>query len=299
VPNRPGCTIELNPGTDVLQKALDSLSNNGGTICLKEGRYVQTSTLTFGNGTTSSPSTKNGMRILGVAPPSPTMWQAFTTATTIECTVSAPGVCIQVNGPVEGWGLENLKILGDGIDLLKVTSGRYGRVENLWFSYTSTSPTRGIFLTTQNAYVEGENHDAYGNRFYNVIVEIGDGLGVVLDGGSDGLASPDFNHFERLDIVMKDVDGTALRLGTTDGNSFMNIHTTGASGANGINFDYTNEGPHGNSFWQVDTGDHTITNTGSPSGSTFNYIYGFSEVNGAACPNLANLKLIGCSTNHL
>jgi len=302
-----GCTVFVAPGTNVIQAALDSLPANGGTVCLAGGTYTQTTALKLGDGSTSAISTKNGMVLRGIAPPTSDGYQTWANAaaTIIDCTGVANGDCIDVDGPVEGWGVENLRLVGGTSGIapygLYVRGGRFGTARNLDIYGFG----KGVFLSTWATWTgPGTMRDTLHNIIENIqITAVSGSTHCFHADGQNNNANVDFNFVTIVHCHMIGVANvTFLELGWTDNNIFS-LFTAGGggTGAKGLVLNYGSGvglGPINNAILNFDSATDSITNSGTPGGSAKNNFMLLSEANGATCPGLANLIVYGCSTGY-
>lgn len=305
ITNASDCTAYVAPGTNTLQTAIDALPVTGGVICLGAGTYTETGAgPQIGNGTTSAVSTRHGVVIRGAAPVQTDIISSFASAsaTVIDCTGTTDGTCFKIVGPLEGWGLENLQINGatSGSQSygVSVVSAKFGNSKNLFIKGFK----RGIDSTTHATFSGGGNFDSFGNIWENLQIVVPSGgthYGMVLGTASTG-ANTDFNLFKNT-FIWPAASGTAcMQMNWTDGIIFHGFTCV----SNGdIFLDYTagsGRVPNNNYWYGLEMGGAAVTNIGSPGGSDkLNYIFGFSETNASACPNITGTLVYGCSTSYV
>lgn len=281
-------------------------ANGGGFVDFPVGNYLISSTLTIGNGTSSTASTYGGVVLRGHGQPNaPGLFAGFisTGASVITWKVSGgASTMVSINGPLQGWGLHNLLLNGASTAAtgLAVTSGQFGDCRNLAIikcvSAQISSTTFAIFGAMGNT-------DSLNNSYSNIFLSLPDVLnakGIILTGNVATNSSTDFNTFKNVIIGLA---GTQICYGiylqNCDSNAFHNILLAGGSAASiGVIFDYTastgNVWPSGNGFWGIDTNGNTLAaqqwlNGGAPGTSARpNFVRGIYRANGATDPNLAN-----------
>ena len=99
----------------LLNSLISSLGAHSATIAFDDGTYNFGSTIFLGNGTASSGSTFNNIVLTGLSKPKavPGTFPGFATQTggaTFKWTGGASQAVIQVSGPLQGWGIDNLYI---------------------------------------------------------------------------------------------------------------------------------------------------------------------------------------------
>lgn len=304
--NGSRCDAYVAPGTNVIQAAIDALPLTGGTVCLGTGTYTQTTGLTLGDGNASTVATRLGIQIEGVAPDVPNLVGDITTTSPTIISCSGVTNCITLNG-TQGWMLHDLDIQGDNtassIGLL-VNSSAFGIANNLRFSGFVT----GIDSTTWNA-PSRINHDSWGNKYSNITIFMGtSGLyGFKLENG-DNVSNTDFNRWERI-VIFPVVGATACSyFKYTDNNAVIDFNciSTDSKGTPlaplvpSVVFDYTlgsGHVPQANYFNGFEPGLHVVSTSGTVLTTVPpNYIFGLSTANGAACPNIAGVQVIGCTS---
>lgn len=305
--NNGRCDLMVSPGTNVIQAKIDALAATGGHICADApGTFTENGSTgaTVGNGTTTSLSTRHGVYFHGFVAPNSDAIASYTDgpATTIDCTGTTDGTCWNIHGPLEGWGLSDVKLLGattgaNGTGIW-CQSCQFGEVHDVYISGFK----HGIFSSTLASFSPATNYDAFGNTWDRIKIKVPSGgtyYGFTLTNNSTG-ANTDFNRFTNI-TVWPAASGTKCgQLLWTDANVFQGLTCV----SNGdLILDYSNGSghvPNNNYFYGVEMGGAAIVNNGSPGGSDkLNFLFGFSETNGSTCPNLAGLRVYGCSTDYV
>jgi len=269
-----------------------SLGTTGGIMTLDPGVYKVASTLNIGNGTSSSGSTQNNVRLMGKANPKqpPGTLGGYVTQTGGVTLLWSGGASpmISIKGPMQGWAIDHLYLDCNATATigLEIISGSFGKVDKLTIA---GCPTAGIKSTTVATFGSFTNTDSLKNRFDDVFVQVPNtaaAIGVWLT--SNGTtANTDYNSFYNLTTWQL---GTAasygLYLAATDSNSFYFFKPVIGGGSNvALAFDYsiTAFWPAGNMFFGTEPA--TPVNIGSPNGNSRpNYFYGVTEANGNSYP---------------
>lgn len=280
--------------TVAIQAAINALPVDGGVVVFPTGIYKITSTIQVGNGNGGAGSTRRGVILRGLSLPSfPVGLAGFSAATTrLLWAGTTSQSIININGPLQGWGVENLMFDGANISGtvgLSVLSAMFGDCKNLSFdgcfrSIQSLSyPIFGSFTIT----------DCLRNNFTNTSIQVPDvagAMGILLSSNATTTSDTDFNCFQNVTIALP---GTQVSYGiylqACDNNEFYGVHMYGSSlNKTGVNFDYTikNTWPASCLFCGLDLGTGiTNFNTTTPgAGAKPNFIYGWAETNGSPYP---------------
>src|SRR5258706_7608055 len=290
--------------TTFIQDAVNSLPASGGTVLLPVGTYKVSSTITLGDGSGAAGSTTRGIFLRGESNPDTLFIGAFTVTTGPKISWSGPinTPVIQINGPIQGWGIQNLIIDCSGIAGsigLEVISAQYGYSYNLTVINCILG---GILSATVAPFGSFTNTDSLHNLYENIQVNIPstvatNSFGIKLTGVST--SDTDYNTFINITIFLQGPTASVIYgvwLHNCDSNFIYGLQVTGIGGAGNlstINFDYSASGgniwPASNIINGVDGGTAPMINTGSPgNGARPNYIYGLVETNSAANPILTN-----------
>ncbi|MBE6637232.1 MAG: hypothetical protein E7618_05455 [Ruminococcaceae bacterium] len=96
--------------TEAIQAAIDALPDNGGEVILPGGTYRISKPLEVGNGTKDTPSTKNGIRLIGMG--------SSAGHETISLTYIRPKqemeIMMKINGPIADCVISGIQFYGDG-----------------------------------------------------------------------------------------------------------------------------------------------------------------------------------------
>ena len=214
----PGVDLSGNTASGAAFNAAIASLTNGGTLTIPAGSTIALDqTLNIGNGSSGTVSTLQGVRIKGMGVPSTAGGGAGVgvpaqTPVTFKWVGATNDQVIQVNGPLAGWGLENILIDGGsvaGVTGLNILSGQNGDIRFLTFKGCFQS----IVLNVQAGFSTAIA-DAMHNVFYACTVAnpaINGCVAITLTGNVAGNANSAFNTF----------------IGTT-------IYGTGATTENGI-----------------------------------------------------------------
>ena len=294
--------------TTAIQNAINALPASGGTVLFPVGNYKVSSTLNVGNGTSSVASSKLGVFLVGVGNPhSQPIFGGFTATAGPKITWAGSGSnpIISVNGPLQGWGIQNLYLdcasIASSVGL-SLTSSQYGDNSNL----TINNCFRGIVSQTVPTFGSFSNTDSIHNSWRNLTVNVpatAGSLGIFLTGnGTNNTSNTDYCDFYNTDIDLPTsvVAVTGIAIQDTDSCVFKNTHIYGGNASStAVSFDYTATGtsgtfPASNMFYGIDVGSLNGTAfgvTGTPgSNAKPNYLYGLVETNGAVNPKVSNLN---------
>src|SRR5216684_3759455 len=295
--------------TASIQAAINSLPNDGGVVLFPSAKNCKiSSALIIGNGTGSAVSTKRGVILRGLGiPNTPTglpSLNGYTTSTGPKLTwAGGASIMIQINGPLQGWGIQNMILdcasIAGSIGL-NVISASFGDNSNL---LVQNCASRGIISTTNplGGYTGVGNVDSLRNNWTNINVYVPNvfaAKGILLNGDPGGTSDTDYNVFTN--VFIRGVGAAAnfgLYLGVSDANIFNDLSISGfATAGNGMTFDYSaNNGfPGSNTFIQYEIGGATpFAIAGAPGGlATPNKFYGAIQANGAPVPVLANTETV-------
>lgn len=157
-----------NPSTGAFTGCLAAPNS---TLFTSDGTYNGSNIVTQG-----SQSTTHGIRLIGEGYPGPTL-NGFLglQQDSVQINYLGPGLtnCININGPMQGWGIENLFInisgTGGGIGVY-IVSASFGEMNNVTIDGGSSS-ANGIYSTAIPGFVVGGVSSlgaAYGNSFTNI-----------------------------------------------------------------------------------------------------------------------------------
>lgn len=168
-----------------IQNLINALPVTGGDIIF-DGKYYIGTTISIGNGSNSTASSRNGVRLLGTGMPPIAVWNS-NAPTTFYWTGDKVSPMVQILGPIYGWGIE--RILFDGgsstayIGVYNV-SGNNGRIENTAY----LNCFQPIYFTTRSTFAGAggpsqttvQHCDVVQNNIYLPAVD--SAVGITLDG---------------------------------------------------------------------------------------------------------------------
>ena len=304
-----------------LNAVINSCPAGGCTIELC-GDYSVSTSLVIGNGTNSTPSTKQGVRIVGCGKPNIAQydgWAGYSSAiaTRIKWTGGA-GAVINLAGPLRGWGLENLFI--DCNNTASTTgiqniSASVGTAESISIRLC----THGILSTTRTFTGAGfhGSASAFNNTYKHFSIYVrneASAMGMFLDGvyqaaGSIGattcpcLASTTVSSFEDFYILMGSSTNAqyGVYLRVADTNTFKNIGVllNPTPGSRGILWDYASNStlPANNAFHEGyvssvlgtgTTNTHVNSGTAPTGATTHNWVDRPALINGDTWSTITN-----------
>jgi hypothetical protein len=292
--------------TAALQACINGLPATGGTIVFGALHYVISGAgLVIGNGTASGPSSQWGVTLIGMGNPrsSPQSVMGYTAQGYPLLDYTGSGTAITVNGPLQGWGVQNLRIscrLTSGTSGIKVVSAQYGNSKDLAIDNCQS----GILSTTVSTVPTGLSQVNSGyNAWYNISITLraGPGYGISLDSAHPAInGDTDFNTFDNVYIALDPGTGgsnrrVGLYFANADNNYLHNINIGGGSGLNDIpviyDYSFSNGGvwPAANAIAGLEPGANNpnwVQTVGNPAinGQTWNYLNNLSLTNGAAYP---------------
>lgn len=263
-----------------IQAAIDAAAATGARVIFPSGNYKITGQLNIGNGNATTPSSVGGVILEGVNVPPMSSWVGGSYDTQIASqwkharityAGATGGTIIGINGPLMGWGVQNLWL--DGANGLAnagilVTSAMYGDCRNVVIQFCTIA---GIYSTTVPPISGHTLTDSYCNTYKNICIAtafVNGAKGVYLGGGANGSgvvsSNTDYNSFENLTITLPSFGtGSASRafglyLGPCDSNTFRNVHVYNGDMTQTypLAYDYTqnNAWPAGNLIDNIDYG---------------------------------------------
>jgi hypothetical protein len=296
--------------TTAIQNAINALPNSGGVVLFPVGNYKVSSTVNVGNGTSSSGSTKQGIILQGIGDPNTQpIFPGFTATSGPKITWagSGSGGIISINGPLQGWGVQNLYLdcanTTSSIGL-NIISAQMGDSRNLTF----VNCFRGIASTTYNPFGSFTNTDSFHNKFHGTSIQVANisgAMGILLTGA--GTSDTDVNLFTDVNIFLPTTTITVfgIYLQLCDTNVFVDTHIYGGNpNGQSISFDYSvnTNFPSSNMFHTLDpfqaSGGASFTSVGTPANGIHpNMIFPLAEGNSAVCPTtIPNFACYGGNT---
>jgi hypothetical protein len=293
-------------GRDSTSAFIQALAT-GQDVYVPAGLYKISSTLIIGNGTTSTQSKINGQRIIGLGVPgwAPAYSGTATSPVILQWIGAAAGTMVEVQGPMLGWGIQNISLDGNSIadTCLYMLSAQWGDCRDLtltgflagnglWFDTRSQTP----FGSTQLANCM---HNSFKNTTLQFSTAATSGKGIFLDGNSDLTSNSCYNSFWNTVFVCGGAPNIfALYLRNTDSNTFHGLHFFDAgSSTAAITFDYTGSSgawPSSCTFYHVDPSGLTVEfqKSGTPNlPEASHFLYGLNRGNGATVPFVAGLNV--------
>lgn len=290
--------------TTAIQAAINSLPSDGGIVLFKAKNYKISGTLVIGDGTSTTLSTKRGVVLRGAGlPNTPTGYPSlngYPVTAGPKLTWAGGGApMISVNGPLQGWGVQNLFLDGasiNGVAGISVTSAAFGdnsnlTIQNCLLGISSTAhPLSGALAGAVG------NVDSLRNNWTNLFVYTSSAVGakgILLNGGPSGTSNTDYNVFTNTFIRGPGGASTfGLYLGVCDSCMFNQLSISGPSV--GIQFDYTisSNFPNANNFFSYEIGGTTsYAISGTPGAFAVpNRFYGWIQANSAPAPLLVNTE---------
>ena len=296
--------------TTNIQKAITACGvAGGGFVDFPPGNYAISAALNIGNGTSASVSTVSGIVLRGSGVPiSPPSWAGYSTTTPTTITWLVAGgasIMINVKGPIQGWGVQNLLLNGASTATVGIlaTSAQFGDCRNLAIEGCRLE---AIGETTLNIFGSVTQANSMHNQYNNININIPDvagAKGIVLTGYGGANSDTCYDVYTNITIVLAPTQVCyGLYLQNCENTVFTNVHMAGG-GANAVavTFDYTaspsNVWPSGMTFVGVDT-DANLSgltqwqNSGTPGASSHPHsILFLDEDNGAPFPAaVANMQ---------
>ena len=286
--------------TATIQAAINALPATGGTVFLPAGLLKVTSTLTMGNGTTTTVSTTSGFKLKG-AGVSGSAWAGLNAAgTTLKFANATAGTTvISVKGPVSGWSIEDLLIDGGTSatpTALNVISGQWGGCTRVHV----INCKQGFVSVVVGPSFSGHNTNTMHNVYESCSVFIPDiagAAGLVLYG--NGAANNVCYDLHRgLSIAFTPPAGANTSIGIyiadCDSTTFRDLHMTNTGvQRTAVTFAYDSGNathPADVMFDHCDFGGGALAISGTPAGATKNRIVGVGSTNGAPTnTGIANL----------
>ena len=210
--------------TAAIQAAINAAGAAGGGIVKFDARnYRITGTLQIGNGTSGADSTYASVRLEGVGrtwfPPQFLAGYPVNNATVLTWRGASSGTIVQINGPLQGWGVANMVLdgtpSGGGFGAgaqngLQVISAQNGYSPGL----TIRGCTFGLYSTTVPPFGADAVTDSFRNHYPDLSVGVAwqnGAAGVVLYDRRCTWSNTDYNVFENLSVSLP----TSLAAGQT------------------------------------------------------------------------------------
>src|SRR6266852_1351863 len=285
--------------TAAIQSAINALPTSGGIVLFPSNKNFKiSSVLVIGNGTSTTLSTRQGVILRGTGNPNtpiglPSL-NGYSLTTGPKLTwASGAGSMIAINGPLQGWGIQNLLLDGSGVPGvtgITVTSGQFGDCSNLTIQGCGTT---SIYSTSYpiGGFTGIGNVDSLRNNWLNTFIlvpAIVGAKGIFLHGDPGGTTDTDYNIFTNTFIRSTGSTNFGVYLGVNDANTFVNLSCSMGTGT-GMYFDYTlnSNFPSSTNVYAYEI--NSFGSTGTPGVlATPNNFYGAITANQAPLPSLVN-----------
>jgi len=303
-----GAYIRVNDFTSTaIQAAIDALPATGGDVLLPAGTYDCTAQINIGDGTTTTASTRRGVRLIGIAPP---VYGADTLSypaspVVLSWSGDVSGTMMAVAGPLRGFECHNIQFDGAGSADYGLIIQSVGNAKLSCVTFTGCTAI-SLYTTCVSATTAGFSTNTDVLLADNIVVyvpSVAAAYGIYLTGHADGSASTCYATFTNTRIYL---DGTEITYGVllqvADACRFDNLlvyGTNNVAGTYGVVFDYSVHtsfptqclfvGP--DVGWEIPAASQWM-NSGSPAASINpNTILGLAQGNGGAYPtDVANLE---------
>lgn len=291
-----------------IQAAINLAQQIGGRLYFPQGIFSISSTLVIGNGASGVASTVGGVRLIGAGPPQ-SAYSGYTASAPTKLIWNGPssGVMVQIAGPLQGWGLEDLQLDGNNLSAtcLQVVSAEGGHVRSCHFVNCLVGVHCFAWTAAPPGFTEFDAlHNFFGSCAF-VPQNVTGAAAIKLFGNAGITADSAYNRFDNIRIVFP-ISGISTIYGiwmqVCDSNVFTDIHMFGGTATMAaLAFDYSVTGafPQANTFFGLDykasASIQQAINIGSPSGAAANTIFGLMQANGASDLQLANLIIFANS----
>lgn len=275
-----------------IQEAIAALPPRGGEIILSNSAdwYLPTTGgIEIGDGDGSTMSTKNGIKLIGMGGGGAGLGtDPDLAAGGIKIHSLYNGPAIKVNGPISGWGIENIfiKVEATGTAARGISTFHANSGDSKNLAVSINNPSQGCF----------EEINGFHNNWYNIWPIIGgdatSAFGIKITGSGD--SNTCFDNWYNLTLWKSDESQIGLWFGNSDNNRFFGIHSMG--GGKAVVYDYSDPAhkPGDNQIFGLCINDtESIENIGTPPADAVpNRIFGFGLCNGAEDPELDNLIIM-------
>jgi pectate lyase-like protein len=243
----PSATVDSAPA---IQNAINSLGTRGGNVFVPAGIYRINSTINLGDGSAGAVSSRWGINLTGEGSPVTTTNGTLAdggngTSLLMWGGTNGGGPLLSVNGPLDGWGLQNLEFdstfLNTTATMLRIMNASRGSMSNCTLR---GGQDVGFLLS-------GWRTGAFtGNNFFsNIFFAMPNGnanqsalklAGAGTSGSPQG--EPIFNTFINCCVVQPNLAAAnyGIYLAFCDNNYFVGWQTTGGgTGSRSVAFDYS------------------------------------------------------------
>jgi len=293
------CSVAFN-------NAIGALPVNGGAIVVPSDAICKlTAPIIMGNGSSTAWSTRQGVRIICKSAGSSNVL-TLSNPTPLGATFisEVAGPAFRIDGPMAGWGMENLHIQFNTSSTaargIQIYSGQHGQCNHV---YIEDCPGVAVELNTRFPYTGFGIRNSMMNIFMGLSIRMAHAnvTGILFTADSSGWVNSSLNTFNGLNIIPLLATQTAIHLAGCDTNIFLNTLVTGGAAAIGVKLDYTvnTTWPTDNKFYGIDIGDNTFVNVGTPRTPPWppNFIFGLGLSNGTGTPNLPGLAIVNGNAN--
>lgn len=246
--------------TLAIQSAINSLPNQGGVILFPIGEYIITDTITIGNGTKDSVSTKNCIALIGAnnAATNLSVW-AGNNGTCIRYKGTAAKPMLRILGPILDPVIENITLWGEDTAThgIYMTCGGQAKINKVTISNVTQI---GLFIDVWNGLTVDGTANNIQCEFTNLFINVAFNPNAVCIKtqayGNKPNVDTNMCTFRNMFLLYNGTGGAALYLGFMDASLFESIHcykNGDTNGSHSIVFDGTElEGyPHELAFYNI------------------------------------------------
>ena len=214
--------------TAAIQDAIAAVPETGGVIFFPPGNYIISQTLFIGNGTSTTASSKNSIKLLGSGSMLASTAVYYSVAgTRLIWNGALNGCMVEIDGPINGCEIQNIILDGNnragyGLQIICSQWGLFNRITALNCTICAVSLTQWqnqgnpAWATTNNIY----------NRFSQICAytPFNNGATCFYIGGDPGNTINDTNmcYFENISCF-RAVDGIGMHLGFIDSSTISNV----------------------------------------------------------------------------
>ena len=246
--------------TLAIQSAINSLPNQGGVILFPIGEYIITDTITIGNGTKDSVSTKNCIALIGAnnAATNLSVW-AGNNGTCIRYKGTTAKPMLRILGPILDPVIENITLWGEDTAShgIYMTCGGQAKINKV----TISSVTQiGLFIDVWNGLTVDGTANNIQCEFTNLFINVAFNPNAVCIKtqayGNKPNVDTNMCTFRNMFLLYSGTGGAALYLGFIDASIFQSIHcykNGDTNGSHSIVFDGTELAgyPHELAFYNI------------------------------------------------
>lgn len=246
--------------TLAIQSAINSLPNQGGVILFPIGEYIITDTITIGNGTKDSVSTKNCIALIGAnnAATNLSVW-AGNNGTCIRYKGTAAKPMLRILGPILDPVIENITLWGEDTAShgIYMTCGGQAKINKV----TISSVTQiGLFIDVWNGLTVDGTANNIQCEFTNLFINVAFNPNAICIKtqayGNKPNVDTNMCTFRNMFLLYNGTGGAALYLGFMDSSLFQSIHcykNGDTNGSHSIVFDGTELTgyPHELAFYNI------------------------------------------------